>query len=499
LRQAAQAVAPAWKEEVNRRIAEHKGRKANPGEAQQQPEPQPAPGSLAAKAAARVAARYAKAPSYSEMLADEARAAVRAAEAASKAALEAQAAAESLLAGLEAASTAQNWEPEFSAAPDRLTPSEPQWTPEPVLVPQRAMAAAAPLASASAPLAAASLAATPATKPAVQKKASRKQAPNEEAPAPQAFEIRWDSDLPVREVSVPGYPSHGERVFAQPAQHEWEAPQMHEGFGSRAYEVVEPAQPIHANLIEFPRELVATRKLRPRRAEGPYAEQVEAERQLSIFEVEPWTISTEPEATGSAAEAAPNWVGPEWSGIELDEEPLVDPYAPAPNYAAAYAEVHAGVQNAVWDRTEAPAQQANAAEKALPLAPLGSRMLAGLVDFSLIAGAFVCAALLASLTAKTMPPLKQMALESVFAFALTAAFYLAIFFTLSTGTPGMKYASLEIRTFGGQRPTRGQRFQRMMTLLVSLAPVGLGAVWAVFDEQHLCWHDRLSGTYVRKG
>jgi len=29
-------------------------------------------------------------------------------------------------------------------------------------------------------------------------------------------------------------------------------------------EVVEAAQPIHANLIQFPRELVATRKIRPR-------------------------------------------------------------------------------------------------------------------------------------------------------------------------------------------------------------------------------------------
>jgi hypothetical protein len=39
----------------------------------------------------------------------------------------------------------------------------------------------------------------------------------------------------------------------------------------------------------------------------------------------------------------------------------------------------------------------------------------------------------------------------------------------------------------------------MAALLVSVAPMGLGAAWAVFDEQHLCWHDRLSGTYVRKG
>ena len=29
-------------------------------------------------------------------------------------------------------------------------------------------------------------------------------------------------------------------------------------------ESVEPAQPIHANLIQFPREMVATRRMRPR-------------------------------------------------------------------------------------------------------------------------------------------------------------------------------------------------------------------------------------------
>jgi len=85
---------PTWKQEVNRRVAEHKGRKGAPaGETETHAEAQRGTGSRAAEAAARVVARYAKAPSYSEMLAEEARAAVRAAEAASRAALEAQAAA----------------------------------------------------------------------------------------------------------------------------------------------------------------------------------------------------------------------------------------------------------------------------------------------------------------------------------------------------------------------------------------------------------------------
>jgi len=71
-----------------------------------------------------------RAPSYSEMLADEARAAVRAAEAASKAALVAQAAAESVLAGLEAASlTTPEWEAEFFTAVVREPAGPPAMEP----------------------------------------------------------------------------------------------------------------------------------------------------------------------------------------------------------------------------------------------------------------------------------------------------------------------------------------------------------------------------------
>jgi len=34
--------------------------------------------------------------------------------------------------------------------------------------------------------------------------------------------------------------------------------------------------------------------------------------------------------------------------------------------------------------------------------------------------------------------------------------------------------------------------------LLSLIPMGLGVVWAIFDENRFCWHDHLSGTYLRK-
>jgi uncharacterized RDD family membrane protein YckC len=34
-------------------------------------------------------------------------------------------------------------------------------------------------------------------------------------------------------------------------------------------------------------------------------------------------------------------------------------------------------------------------------------------------------------------------------------------------------------------------------LLLSALPLGLGLLWAVFDEDRLGWHDRISGTYQR--
>lgn len=430
---------------MHQRIAEHKGRRN--GAAAPTPasaDAQPLADSRAAQAAARVAARYAKAPSYSQMLAEEARAAVRAAEVASRAALEAQAAAESVLAGLEAASSAtRSWEPELVPV---LAPA-PVRAPKPDPIRVVAPAPAAPVQT-----------------------------------APQApFELRWEDDMPVRE-SAPAisHTSSSANIAEQPPKSVWD--DMPDALGpleSQGFEVVEGAQPIHANLIEFPRELVATRKLRPRLAEGRPAD---SHAQLSIFEVEPWAVSTEPEPAAAAVPEAGSavYIGPEWSGIELDAEPEPEIAAPEPLIAPA--------------RSSQPESEA----AALELAALNRRLLAGIVDFSLISASFLAAAWVAFGHAKAIPALKTMEVGSALALAGIGILYLAFFFILSKGTPGMKYAGLEIRTFAGELPTRTERSRRMAALLLSILPVGLGAIWALFDEHHLCWHDHLSNTYVRK-
>jgi len=88
-------------------------------------------------------------------------------------------------------------------------------------------------------------------------------------------------------------------------------PEEHGIFAPEILDPIEPTTPLPANLIEFPRQLVATRKARPRLAEGPLREEADAapERaQLRIFEVEADQVSIEPVVEG---------VLPEWSSIHL--------------------------------------------------------------------------------------------------------------------------------------------------------------------------------------
>jgi len=452
LRQSAQKAdnTLSWKQEVNRRVAEHRERKnGTANDAQADAAAQPAPGSRAAAAAARVAARYATAPSYSEMLADEARAAVRAAEAASRAALDAQAAAEQVLAGLEAASSAEPaWQEEF------FTPAAPELVPEPV----RAQTAAPE---------------TPRTAVAAQAVPSV-QAASAAPSARPSFEIRYDADLPVREVDPQGaWASHG-----RARESAWQPAEIRGPLHTEGYEVVEPALPIHANLIEFPRELVAARKVRPRRAEAGYAA-VEEQSQLSIFEVDPGSISTEPEsAIAPSVASTPAWTAPKWSGITLDEEPR---------------EEMAAAQPSTWVEREEPAQAV-----ALQPAYLHLRMMAAVVDFSLVTAGFLAVAGLTVARMAALPAIRTIEVESAVGVAAVGIAYLAFFLIVAGATPGMKYARLELRTLGGEKPNRNQRCGRMAAMLLSLLPVGLGAVLALFDEQHLCWHDRLSGTYPHK-
>jgi hypothetical protein len=40
--------------------------------------------------------------------------------------------------------------------------------------------------------------------------------------------------------------------------------------------------------------------------------------------------------------------------------------------------------------------------------------------------------------------------------------------------------------------------RRIIAILLSAVPFGLGFIWAALDEEKLSWHDRVSGMYQRE-
>jgi uncharacterized RDD family membrane protein YckC len=75
--------------------------------------------------------------------------------------------------------------------------------------------------------------------------------------------------------------------------------------------------------------------------------------------------------------------------------------------------------------------------------------------------------------------------------------YQFLFFKYAEGTPGMRYAKIALCTFDDENPTRKAMCRRVLFLLLSAAPLGLGFFWAWFDPDRLTWHDRLSRIYQR--
>jgi uncharacterized RDD family membrane protein YckC len=450
-----------WKQEVNRRVAAHMNRKTPlTGELIAEQEPKPNPDSRAAQLAARVAARYANAPSYNEMLAAEARAAVAAAEAASRAALEAQAAAESVLASIEAASIVEE-SPRGALHVLRPAAMQERESLASVETEEFFTEPAFELTAEPARMEAAQPAAQPTSQPEILADARE-------------FAIRWEPDMPAlrRDPEVRRESQAAE--FLDLDRSGWRGA-GETGFPDGGIGVVEPALPIYANLIEFPRELIAARRVRPRLAEGPMASAGQ-DAQLSIFEVDPAHISTEAEVAPAVVEtAAPAWAEPEWSRMKLGAEPEEELYhAPEPE-----PQVLRGAT--------------------LELASLSRRMLSVAFDVALIGAALVAVATAVMTKSTTLPGLHAAEIGSAVALLGVAAVYHALFFTLGKATPGMRFAQIRLCTFEGQIPTRAQRSARLVAMLISVLPMGLGMMWSIFDDDHLTWHDRLSHTYLRRG
>ena len=447
---------PAWKQELNHKLAAARARRQGgqpKGDVHQASEDAVADEakSRAARVAAAVAARYAQAPSYKEYLASEVRAAMMAAVAAQAAANHARAAADAIYEEMNSA--------QLAAPAVEFSENE----------------AAAPVAAATRALPA-----------------------PERAQAGDSCPPRVDHGASGFRYARPAVPaelnSNEVARSLQPA-----APTLSDPVQEA---LVTPATPLPAKLLEFPRELVAARKARPRHAEGPLRDPATPEPgQLRIFEVEQSATSTRGEAPPKATE---------WSSIQLDAYPD-EAYA-----RNGQAERNATFQSAASHTSATPrrhpqpysgsmasayghASRSQVVEHtSLPgVAGISDRMMAGIVDAALVGIAFALFVLVFATSTEHPPTGKPAYIGAAVLLAALYLLYQFLFFTFADATPGMRYARIALCTFDDDNPTRDAMRKRVFALVLAAAPLGLGFLYAMFDEDHLGWHDRMTRMYQR--
>lgn len=129
-------------------------------------------------------------------------------------------------------------------------------------------------------------------------------------------------------------------------------------------------------------------------------------------------------------------------------------------------------------------------------ASLTRRLVAAGTDGVIVSAACVVfASVFWKLTAIRPPRLQTLEIASGLALLFWAAYqYLLIVF--SGATPGLRMTRLQLCRFDGSPVNRRLRRWRVLASLLSAVSLGMGFAWVFLDEDALCWHDRITHTYL---
>jgi uncharacterized RDD family membrane protein YckC len=129
-------------------------------------------------------------------------------------------------------------------------------------------------------------------------------------------------------------------------------------------------------------------------------------------------------------------------------------------------------------------------------APMSRRLAAAVMDAVTVLSALGVFSYIFFRITGTIPPLQQAAgTIAVLAGMLWAGYqYLLLVYTGTT--PGLKLAKLRLDRFDGSPVPRRVRRWRVFASALSGLSLGLGYAWCFLDEDELCWHDRITRTYM---
>ncbi len=132
----------------------------------------------------------------------------------------------------------------------------------------------------------------------------------------------------------------------------------------------------------------------------------------------------------------------------------------------------------------------------LQAAPMSRRMAASAIDATLVISAFAAFVYVFFRISTEIPPLGKLAVTGAILLGLFWSAYQYLLLVYSGATPGLKLARLELHRFDGTPvPLRIRRW-RVLTSVLSGLSLGLGYAWCFLDEDKLCWHDRITRTYM---
>ncbi len=135
-------------------------------------------------------------------------------------------------------------------------------------------------------------------------------------------------------------------------------------------------------------------------------------------------------------------------------------------------------------------------EMPLQAARMATRLAATLIDgFIVLVGVALSAAIFWRITA-LIPSIRLSAVMGAAAGAILWAGYQYLLLVHCGTTPGLKAAKLKLSHFDGSSVPRKMRRWRVFASILSGLSLALGYAWCFLDEDQLCWHDRITRTYV---
>jgi uncharacterized RDD family membrane protein YckC len=144
------------------------------------------------------------------------------------------------------------------------------------------------------------------------------------------------------------------------------------------------------------------------------------------------------------------------------------------------------------------APQAEEAGPAEGGASLGRRIFVAIVDAVLVV---IATAMFTTIFLRITGTLPQSRAAMLMAAAIPMwfwAMYQYLFLVHAGGTPGMRVARLRVHRFDGRPAPRNLRRWRALGMVISALALGMGFLWAAIDEYGLCWHDRITRTFLRR-